>query len=56
MYKEFAIAMKMATTAKVKDFKSYIMSEPSLQKKTKTVTKKDASKLKRAFQWLLKKK
>jgi len=56
-FRDFAIAMKMATAAKDKDFKKYINEPLQIEKVKKRIpNKKEASKLKRAFQWLLKKK
>ena len=55
LFKEFAIAVRIATTAKEKGFKEFIQ-EPLQRRKKRKATKEDASKLKKAFGWLLRKK
>lgn len=56
LFKEYAIAVRVATHSKQKGFSDYI-NEPTLQKKRKgKIVKEDAHKLKKAFSWLLKRK
>jgi len=50
-----ALAVRVAVNAKDKGFKDY-MNEKALPKKKRKIQKGDAGKLKKAFQWLLKKK